>query len=155
MANFILSTCGAMESAERELLRFLVVAREHEAATGEAAPMPDCAVDVAWHRLLQRPARHAALARAATGGAVGHVEEGGEGELTWVPRYERRHGGLPPVWFSDRDGVVDERRYAAYEAAGATEPVRAAWRCKPELRPLPADEPERDRARPASVGAIA
>ncbi|MEV6976230.1 hypothetical protein [Kitasatospora sp. NPDC093806] len=106
---------------------FEIAARRFDA--GQAAPeMFSGAVDAAWHRLAEDPAAHDAFSVARTGRRLLHVEDPGEGVVSWVGAYEEAYGPLPEVWFTNADGTVNSSSLRGYWDSGE---VRAEWNCSP------------------------
>jgi hypothetical protein len=120
-----------IENVGLEFERFLVVARDYEAATGLSAPMPVCAVDTYWHDFLKHPAEYQALCDSVAGHYVEHRPLSGEGEIPWVPFYEEKYGALGAIWFSDTNGTEIPGVRANYERTGG---YRMAWDCTPFIR---------------------
>lgn len=85
-------------------------------------------IDQAWHTLLSTPDSYAQFSREACDQVLGHRESLGDGRIPWVPNYEARFGKLPPLWFADSTGTVDQTAYATYRATGE---VFHSWDCSP------------------------
>lgn len=75
-------------------------------------------IDQAWHTLFSTPDSYAQFSRDACGQILGHQASLEDGRIPWVPDYETRFGKLPPLWFADASGTVDQTAYAAYRATG-------------------------------------
>lgn len=85
-------------------------------------------IDQAWHILFSTPDSYAQFSRDACGQILGHQASLEDGRIPWVPDYETRFGKLPPLWFADASGTVDQTAYAAYRATGE---VFHSWDCHP------------------------
>jgi hypothetical protein len=107
-----------------ELARFFAVA----AGSTQMCPMFSTYIDQAWHTLFSTPNSYAKFSRDACGQILGHQARLGDGRIPWVPDYEARFGKLPPLWFADVTGTVDQTAYAAYCATGE---VFHSWDCNP------------------------
>lgn len=123
--------------AREELKKFFQVAVTRQ-EDGKKTGMPTCYVDAFWHRLLKEPAQYGRFCTEAVGAYADHLPYNGEGVLEWVPDYEALFGKLPPIWFTDLDGILDEAMYAEYMETGS---MRASWNCIP-LSPLKEKELE-------------
>ncbi|MEU6244193.1 hypothetical protein [Streptomyces sp. NPDC047024] len=110
-----------------ELGRFFKVAVRRFKAGHPTAEMFSGAVDAEWHRMLSSPA-YAAFCTEHAGTLIGHAENSGFGEISWVTAYEEMFGPLPEVWFADADGQVDAAALARYRETGE---VVAEWDCSP------------------------
>lgn len=107
-----------------ELARFFAVTAD----SAQICPMFSAFVDRTWHILLSTPDTYAQFSREACGQVLGHQVSLGEGRIPWIPDYENRFGKLPPLWFADASGTVDQAAYAAYRATGE---VFHSWDCNP------------------------
>jgi hypothetical protein len=85
-------------------------------------------IDAEWHRLLDDPDTYEAFCAAHDAQPLGHAETVGHGEIRWISDYCREFGDLPPVWFANSRGVVDQASYDRYRRTGA---VIASWDCSP------------------------
>ncbi|MGW7820138.1 hypothetical protein ACWGLF_18870 [Streptomyces puniciscabiei] len=110
-----------------ELGRFFkVTVRRFE--EGQSAPeMFSGAVDAEWHRLLNTP-EYADFCTAHAGSLIGHAENTGAGEISWVKAYQEMFGPLPEIWFTGADGQVDALALGRYRDTGI---VVAEWDCSP------------------------
>ncbi|WP_405931576.1 hypothetical protein [Streptomyces sp. NBC_00827] len=118
----------AVQTPERiELGKFFQVSVRQFDADQAAPEMFSAAIDAEWHRLLNDP-EYAAFCTANVGRLINHVENTGYGRISWVDAYEEMFGQLPEVWFTDAEGVLDERALARYRETGE---VRAEWDCTP------------------------
>ncbi|MGJ5898352.1 hypothetical protein ACSCBZ_41385 [Streptomyces niveiscabiei] len=118
--------------ARTELGRFFEVSARQFASDQPVPEMFSAAVDAEWHRLLNDPG-YAAFCAEHAGRPVRHVENSGFGRISWVDAYEEMFGQLPQVWFTDADGVLNERAFTRYRETGE---VWAEWDCTP----LPSDD---------------
>ncbi|MER7705429.1 hypothetical protein ABTX81_21370 [Kitasatospora sp. NPDC097605] len=106
---------------------FSITARRIDA--GDTAPqMFSGAIDAAWHTLVADPAAHDAFALQHAGRKLAHVENTGNGYISWVAAYEEAYGPLPEVWFTSADGTLDTAALARYRDTGE---VWAEWDCSP------------------------
>lgn len=71
---------------------------------------------------------YAHISKDACGQVVGHQVNLGDGRISWISDYEARFGKLPPMWFADAAGTVDQAAYATYCATGE---VFHSWDCSP------------------------
>ncbi len=125
MINSILPPAEAdMGDALTELARFFAVAADRT----QMCPMFSTCIDQTWHTLLTTPGSYAQFSREACGQVLGHQASRGDGRIPWVPDYEARFGKLPPVWFADATGTVDQTACATYRATGE---VFHSWDCNP------------------------
>ncbi|GAA4912713.1 hypothetical protein ACFPM3_23885 [Streptomyces coeruleoprunus] len=85
------------------------------------------AIDMEWHQMLQTP-EYREFCVATAGMLLGHAPLSGVGEISWVGAYEEMYGSLPEIWFTNKDGQVDERALARYRETGT---VVAEWDCTP------------------------
>ncbi|GIG55729.1 hypothetical protein Lfu02_01010 [Longispora fulva] len=109
--------------AREELGRFFLIA-----ALADSAPeMFSAFIDAEWHRLLGTGA-YDGFCDQLVGHPVGHREDAGYGQITWVQRYHEQFGPLPAEWFADAAGTIDHSAYDAYRSTGA---VTASWNCSP------------------------
>ncbi|MET8980959.1 hypothetical protein ABZX85_35690 [Streptomyces sp. NPDC004539] len=118
--------------ARTELGRFFEVSARQFAADQPVPEMFSAAVDAEWHLLLNDP-EYGAFCAEHAGRLVNHVENTGFGRVSWVAAYEEMFGPLPEVWFTDADGVLNERALTRYRETGE---VWAEWDCTP----LPSDD---------------
>jgi hypothetical protein len=106
---------------------FTISARRFD--TGQTAPeMFSAAIDAAWHRLAKDPRAHHAFANEHAGRKLDHIETAGHGFIAWVPAYEEAYGPLPEIWFTTRNGTVNEQSLSRYTETGT---VVAEWNCSP------------------------
>jgi hypothetical protein len=105
-----------------ELARFFAVSAD----STQMCPMFSPFIDQAWHGLIAVPHSYAQFSREACGQVLGHQVSWGEGRVPWVGDYEARFGTLPPLWFADATGTVDQTAYATYRANGE---VFHSWDC--------------------------
>ncbi len=108
-----------------ELARFFAVAA---ADNTQMCPMFSPCIDQAWHTLLVRPDPYAEFSRKACGQVLGHQVSLGDGVISWISDYEACFGKLPPIWFADAVGTVDQIAYATYRMTGE---VFHSWDCNP------------------------
>ncbi|MGH3827619.1 MAG: hypothetical protein ACRDQX_10670 [Pseudonocardiaceae bacterium] len=107
-----------------ELARFFAIAAD----STQMCPMFSTYIDQAWHILLATPDSYAQFSRDACGQVLGHQASLGDGRISWVPAYEARFGKLPPLWFADATGTVDQAEYTTYRETGE---VFHSWDCGP------------------------
>ncbi len=107
-----------------ELARFFAVVVD----SAPMCPMFSTYIDQAWHTLLAAPDSYAQFSTEACGQVLGHQASLGDGRIPWVSDYEARFGKLPPLWFADATGTVDQTAYAAYRETGE---VFRSWDCNP------------------------
>ncbi|MDQ1019885.1 hypothetical protein [Streptomyces afghaniensis] len=118
----------AVQTPERiELGKFFQVSIRQINADQAVPEMFSAAIDAEWHRLLNDP-EYAEFCTANAGRLINHVENTGYGRISWVDAYEEMFGQLPEVWFTDAEGVLDERALARYRETGE---VWAEWDCSP------------------------
>jgi hypothetical protein len=111
-----------------ELGKFFKIAGERIDAGLPAPQMFSGAVDLAWHRLTENPAKHDEFTTEHAGRRLDHVESGGEGWIEWVDAYTVAYGPLPEVWFTDAGGTLDAELLGRYRDTGQ---VWAEWDCSP------------------------
>ncbi|MEC1600702.1 MULTISPECIES: hypothetical protein [Bacillus subtilis group] len=80
-------------------------------------------IDEVWHDLIENsPEEYNALSTSACGMIVSHVAVANHGkpteEILWINEYENRFGKLPPIWFMDEEGNIDEDIYNEYKKSG-------------------------------------
>ncbi|MGQ0775345.1 MAG: hypothetical protein ACT4NY_13130 [Pseudonocardiales bacterium] len=112
------------DDALTELARFFTVV----VGSTQMCPMFSTYIDQAWHTMLSTPDAYAQFSRDACGQVLGHQARLGEGRIPWISSYEGHFGTLPPLWFADATGVVDQTAYATYRATGE---VFHSWDCNP------------------------
>ncbi|WP_025681780.1 hypothetical protein [Paenibacillus massiliensis] len=77
-------------------------------------------IDEVWHDLIEnKPEEYVDLSISSCGVVVGHIEKPKGSprteEIFWVKEYHEKHGDLPSIWFTDKDGNVDEQVYSEYK----------------------------------------
>lgn len=114
--------------AETELSKFFALSA---ALGGANLTMFSDYVDRAWHEMMREPKRYEAFCKNACGVTLGHIPSGKTNPIVvveWIADYERKHGQLPPVWFADEHGVLQDDAYRDYLESHT---VVAAWKCTP------------------------
>jgi hypothetical protein len=112
------------ERAEQELGRFFTLA-----GLGVSnLKMPAGAIDEVWHQKLKNHEQYSSFCNETAGSFVQHAPAKGYGELEWVSDYEQRFGKLDPAWFTNKEGKIDQPKYAAYLKDGK---VSMEWDCVP------------------------
>jgi len=112
------------EAARAELRKFLALAELVDTPPQMFSEL----IDDEWHALLDDDAAYADLCNATVGHHVGHHKDAGHGVISWITDYHRQFGDLPPIWFADNNGFVDQDAYDLYRR---TRTVTASWRCQP------------------------
>ncbi len=107
-----------------ELARFFTVAAD----STQMCPMFSPCIDQAWHTLLVTSDSYAQFSHEACGRVLSHQPSLRNGRIPWVSDYEARFGQLPPSWFADETGKVDQAAYATCRATGE---VFHSWDCSP------------------------
>lgn len=118
-------------AARDELRKFFQVAVIFLKKTGKVAGMAKCYVDSYWHKLIENKAEYAEFCRDAIGCHVVHLEA--KGDMGWISIYEKHFGPLPPVWFTDLEGVIESEKYARYIKGSI--PALDSWQCTPGILP--------------------
>lgn len=115
------------DEAEKELARFFALSTE----LNSSLTMFSEYVDEVWHDLMTDQPKYQAFCKDACGQVLGHIPSGETNPIVvieWVSEYEKRHGDLPPVWFADRNGVLQEDAQLDYLESHT---IVAAWKCSP------------------------
>ena len=124
--------------AQAELGKFLKLADE----LGPGLKMFSTFIDMEWHQLVGDRAAYAQFC--ATSGTTVWEHKPNEApvisKIEWVPDYESRWGDLPPAWFADETGVVDDDAYQDYLDSHE---VVASWDCSPSTGSVASVAPER------------
>ncbi|MGE1164476.1 hypothetical protein ACQJ0Y_14505 [Peribacillus simplex] len=110
--------------AERELGRFFSLA----GMGVNNLVMPAGVIDEVWHNKLKNQEEYTEFCNETAGGHITHAPMKGEGEIKWVPEYEKQFGKLDPAWFTKETGEVDKPKYEAYLRDGK---VSMEWDCVP------------------------
>lgn len=114
--------------AQAELAKFFALTTELD----KSLTMFSEFVDKAWHDLLDDPVSYESFCLEECGRVLSHIPSDPHSNpivvVEWVGEYEERFGQLPPVWFADEHGVVQEDSYRDYLDSHT---VVASWRCTP------------------------
>jgi hypothetical protein len=112
--------------AREELGKFLQLASD----LGPGLKMFSGFIDHEWHALLQAPEAYKAFCAEKATMLWEHTPNGSPTPVVieWVSDYESRWGDLPPAWFADTAGVVDQDAYRDYLDSHK---VVASWDCSP------------------------
>lgn len=114
----------SQKNIQEELIKFFKLA-----VLGiENLTMPDGVIDKEWHRLLEDDKEYEVFCKENVNAYVGHRENKGYGQLSWVSKYEERFGKLPIIWFIDSNKLLKEKEYLNYTKTGVME---MAWDCGP------------------------
>jgi hypothetical protein len=111
--------------AFEELVKFMAIAADND---GKSEMWSEY-IDEVWHREIRKDNGKYLETRAGIG-KIQHVEDSGEGQVSWIDKYHERFGALDKTWFLDKSGNVRSDLFEHYKR---TNTIIASWGCGPVL----------------------
>lgn len=111
--------------AFEELVKFMAIAADND---GKSEMWSEY-IDEVWHREIEKDDGKYLEMRSGIG-RIQHVEDFGEGQVSWIDKYHERFGALDKTWFLDKSGSVRSELFEHYKR---TNTIIASWGCGPVM----------------------